>query len=260
MAGRYFDETDRQDAPLHVLINQTGAQQLWPGEQAVGKQIAMPWGDTLIAEVIGVVGDMRYAGPDTELRTMLYWDHRQMRPFSQMTMVIRTDSDPMAILPTLRFVVREMDPELPIYNVRVMSDLFADALARARFTTVSLGVFAFLALFLAAVGIYGVMAYSTQQRAQEIGIRLALGADRTAVTRMVVRQGMLLVSVALALGAVGAVGLSRLLQSLVFDLSTTDPPTFLIMAVLLGLTGLVACWLPARRAGRIDPLEAIRAE
>jgi putative ABC transport system permease protein len=260
LAGRYFDESDRRDAPLRVVINQAGAEQLWRGESAVGKRIAMPWGDTLVAEVIGVVGDVRHTGPDAELRPMLYWEHRQARPFNQMTLVIRTVGQPAGIVPALRGAVREIDPELPVYNVRAMAELFADALARARFTTVSLAAFALLALFLAAVGIYGVMAYSTQQRAQEIGIRMALGADRTTVTRMVVRQGMALVGLALALGAAGAVGLSRVLRSLVFDLSTTDPPTFAAMAILLALTGLVACWLPARRAGRIDPLEAIRSE
>ncbi len=260
LAGRYFDETDRRDAPLRVLINESGARQLWPGEPAVGKRIAMPWEDTLVAEVVGVVGDVRHTGPDAELRSTLYWEHRQERPFSQMTLVIRTEGEPDAIVPALRAAVREMDPELPVYNVRTMTDLFADALSRARFATVCLGAFAFLALVLAAVGIYGVMAYSTQQRAQEIGIRLALGADRPAVTRMVVRQGMVLVAVALALGAAGALGVSRVLRGLVFDVSTTDPPTFVAMAALLGATGLVACWLPARRAGRIDPLETIRAE
>jgi len=125
---------------------------------------------------------------------------------------------------------------------------------------VSLGAFALLALLLAAVGIYGVVAYSTRQRQREIGIRMALGADGHSVTGMVVRQSMALVGIALTLGALGAIGLSRVLRSLVFDVSTTDPLTFVTMAMLLGLTGLVACWLPARRAARIDPLEAIRVE
>jgi predicted permease len=260
LAGRYFDETDRGDAPLRVLINAFGARQLWPGEPAVGKRVAMPWGDTLVAEVVGVVGDVRHTGPDAELRPMLYWEHRQARPFSQMTLVLRTDGEPTAIVPAVRAAVREMDPELPVFNVRTMTDLFADALSRARFATVCLAAFACLALVLAAVGIYGVIAYSTQQRAQEIGIRLALGADRPAVTRMVVRQGMVLVALALVLGAVGALGVSRVLRGLVFDVSTTDPVTFVAMTILLAATGLVACWLPARSAGRIDPLEAIRAE
>ena len=183
-----------------------------------------------------------------------------MRPFSQMTMVIRAEGDPASVAPALRAAVRELDPELPIYNVRTMEDLLAGVLARARFTALSLAAFALLSLLLAAVGIYGVMAYATQQRAREIGIRIALGADRLGVPRMVVRQGMTLVGLALALGAVGGVALSRLLRTLVFNLSTTDPATFAAMAVLLTLTGLVACWLPARRATRVDPMMALRTE
>jgi putative ABC transport system permease protein len=260
VAGRFFDETDRRDAPLRVLISETGARQFWPGESALGKRIAMPWEDTLVAEVIGVVGDVRHDGPDVAPRPMLYWEHRQFRPFSQMTLVIRTAGDPTTVTPALRAAVREMDPALPIYNVRTMADLFADALARARFTTLSLGAFALLALVLAAVGIYGVIAYSTQQRAREIGIRIALGADSLGVTRMVVRQGMTMVALALALGAAGAVALSRVLRSLVFDVSTTDPVTFAAMAILLSLTGLVACWLPARQVTRVDPMVALRNE
>jgi putative ABC transport system permease protein len=260
LAGRYFNETDRAGQPLHVLINQTGAEQLWPNESAVGKHIAMPWGDTLVAEVVGVVGDVRHGGPDFAPRPKLYWDHRQTAPFNDMTLVIRTVGPPTVVVPAVRTAVREMDPELPLYNVHTMADLFADALARAQFTTVSLGAFALLALILAAVGIYGVVAYSTQQRQREIGIRIALGADRGAVAVMVVRQAMVMVVAALVLGAAGAVGLARFLQSLVFDVSTTDPLTFTAMAALLGLTGLVACWLPARRAAGIDPLEAIRVE
>ena len=260
LAGRYFDDTDRRGVPLHVLINETGARQLWPGQSAVGKRIAMPWEDTLVAEVVGVVRDIRPDGPDVEPGIMLYWEHRQFRPFSQMTIVIRTTGDPTSVTPALRAAVRELDPQLPIYNIRTMADLFAGALARARFTTLSLGAFAFLALLLAAVGIYGVMAYATQQRAREIGIRIALGADRSAVTRMVVRQGMVLVALALTVGAVGAVTLSRVLRSLVFHVSTTDPPTFAAMAMLVSLGGLVACWLPARRATRVDPMVALRYE
>jgi len=260
VAGRYFDDTDRAGAPLHVLVNETGAEQLWPNERPIGKYVAMPWQDTLIAEVVGVVGDVRHTGPDASLRPMLYWEHRQTRPFNQMTLVIRAVREPTALVPAVRRAVRELDAELPLYNVRTMAGLYADALARSRFTTVSLGAFALLALTLAAVGIYGVMAYSTGQRRQEIGVRMALGADRGTVTGMVVRQGMALVGTALLLGAAAALGLSRLLQSLVFDVSTADPLTFGAMAALLGLVGLIACWLPARRAGRVDPLQAMRTE
>jgi putative ABC transport system permease protein len=258
--GRYFDETDRADAPLHVILNESGARQLWPGESAIGERIVMPWGERLEAEVVGVVRDVLFDGPETELRPMTYWDHRQFRDFPQMTLMVRSAGDPTAVLSAVRGAVQEMDPLLPLYNVRTVEDLYDDALARPRFATVALGAFAGLGLLLAAIGIYGVIAYVTQQRSREIGIRLALGADRASVLRMVVRQGALLVGAALAVGGVGALGLTRLLQGMVFDVSTTDPLTFASMAALLAGIGLLACLIPAVRASAIDPVEAIRYE
>jgi putative ABC transport system permease protein len=258
--GRYFDETDRADAPLRVILNESGARQLWPGQSAIGKRIIMPWGERLDAEVIGVVRDVLFNGPETDLRPMTYWDHRQFRAFSQMTLMVRTASDPTSVLGAVRGAVQEMDPLLPLYNVRTVEGLYDDVLARPRFATVSLGAFAALGLLLAAIGIYGVIAYVTQQRSREIGIRLALGADRASVLRMVVRQGALLVGFALAIGAAGALALTRFLQGMVFDVSTTDPVTFAAMAALLAGIGLVACWIPAYRASTIDPVEAIRYE
>lgn len=264
IAGRYFDARDRADAPLAVLINESGARQVWPNENAVGKRIAIqgwpPSGDTMRAEVVGVVGDVRHEGPDTEPFPTIYWNHRQFQPSNQMTLVIRTERGAAEIVPSLRAALRELDPELPLYNIRTMGELYANALARARFTTASLGFFALAALILAAIGVYGVMAYATEQRSREIGVRLALGASPASVAGMVVRQGMVHVGAAVILGAASAFALARLLQSLVFEVSTADPATFLAMAMLLGITGLIACWLPARRASRIDPVEAIRTE
>lgn len=264
IAGRTFDARDRADGTLAVVFNETGARRLWPGEGAVGKRIAMagwpPRGDTMRAEVVGVVADIRHEGPDTEPSPKIYWDHRQFQPFDQMTLVVRTDRDEAEIVPSLRAVLRELDPELPLYNVRTMDNLYSEALARARFTTASLGLFALAALLLAVIGVYGVIGYATEQRSREIGVRLALGASPASVAGMVVRQGMAHVGVAIVLGATAAVALARLLESLVFEVSTTDPVTFVTMALCLALAGLLACWLPARRASRIEPVEAIRAE
>jgi predicted lysophospholipase L1 biosynthesis ABC-type transport system permease subunit len=252
---------DDADTPVVVLANETLARQIWPGESAVGKRIAMPWNDTILAEVVGVVGDVRYVGPDVEAHPMLYFDHRQFVAFPQMTLVVRTrEGDPMSVVPAMRAALKELDPRLPLYNVRSMEGLFGEAIARARFAAWCMGVFALLALLLAAVGLYGVMANATQQRTSEIGVRLALGASRGSVSGMIVREGMLLVGVALLIGAVSAAALSRYLESLVFDVSPTDPLTFGAMALLLAATGLVACWLPARRASAIDPAETIRSE
>jgi putative ABC transport system permease protein len=260
LAGQTFTAADDQNAPLRVVINETGARTLFPGETAVGKRIAMPWGDTLVAEIAGVVRDVRHDGPDSEPRSMLYWDHRQFRSFNNMTLIVRMAGDPAALIPGVRSVLHQLDSNLPLYSVRTMSELFSDALARSRFATVALGLFALLALLLAGIGIYGVISYATQQRFREIGIRMALGADRSAVTGLVVMQGVTLIGIALGIGTAGALGVSRLLKGLVFDVSTTDPLTFLTMALLLGLVGFLASWLPARRASGADPVNAMRVD
>ena len=261
LAGRYLDETDRRGAPVHVLINATGASRLWPNQSAVGQRIAMVWGDTLFAEIVGVVGDVRLTGPDGPTNgTTLYWDQRQAPMFLDMVLVARTAGPPEAIAGAIRDVVRELDPDLPLYNVRTMRQLFAGAVARARFTTIALASFALLALLLAGLGLYGVMAYLTQQREREIGIRMALGADRPSVMRLVLRQGVRVVAPALGIGMLAALGLSRLLGSLVYGVGVADPITFGGVALLLGGTALAACWVPARRASRIDPVDAIRTD
>jgi len=259
--GRTFGAADAADAPLVTVINETGARQLWPGESAVGQRIEMEWGDTLVAEVVGVVADVRHDGPDTPPYPMFYWEHRQFGAFNQMSLVVRTTrADAGSVVEGIRRELAELDPGLPLYNVHTMSELLDDALRRARFTTVSLGLFALVALMLACIGIYGVMAQVAARRTQEIGIRIALGASRRSILRLVVGQGMVQVGVAIALGIAGALALSRVLESLVFDLSAADPTTLAATALLLGLVALVACWLPARRAAATDPVEAIRQE
>ena len=262
LEGRSLAAEDRADAPVHVLINESGAKVHWPGQSAVGKRIRMEWGDTLDAEVVGVVADVRLGGPDDRpaTPTTLYWDHRQAGGPFNMVLVVRTRSAPEVIVPAIRSAVREVDPNLPLFNVRTMRNLLGLRVARARFTTVALGVFAALALILAALGLYGVMASATQQREREIGIRMALGADRPSVVGMVLREGAAVVAPFLVLGAVGAIALSRLLGTLVFGVSPADPLTFAAVALLLGASGFLACWLPARRASRVDPMVAIRAE
>ncbi len=260
LEGRVFDRTDDASAPLRIVINRTAAETLWAGEDPIGREILMPWGDTLRAQVIGVVGDVRHNGPETELRPMFYWEHRQFQDWRQMTMVLRTTGEPVAVVPALRALVRDADPSLPVYNVHSMDELFGDSVARARLATVSLTVFALLALLLAAIGLYGVIAHATRQREREIGIRMALGANTGGVLRMVLTQGMRLVLVALVLGAVGAFALTRLLRGLVFGVTTTDPLTFAAMICVLAAAALAACFIPARRAAAIQPVDAIRTE
>jgi putative ABC transport system permease protein len=261
LEGRAFEARDDSEAPLAVLVNESGARQIWPGESAVGKRIAMPWNDTLMAEVVGVVGDVRHQGPDTPPYPMFYYDHRQFSGFNQMSVVVRSGSgDIAAVAPAIRTALAELDPGLPLYNVRAMDELFGNALRRDRFATMTLGLFALLALALAAVGIYGVVAHAVERRGREIGIRLALGASRGSIVAMVVGHGMVHVGIAIAVGLVGALSLSRVLRGLVFDVSTTDPPTLAGTALLLAATGFMACWIPARRASRADPAGTIRSE
>jgi putative ABC transport system permease protein len=260
LEGRPFDATDDASAPLRIVINRSAAETLWPGENPIGRQILMPWGDTMRAEVIGVVGDVRHDGPETELRPMFYWEHRQFADWRQMTLVLRTTGDPTAVVPALRGLLRDADPSLPLYNVHSMDELFGNSVARARLATVSLSVFALLALLLAAVGLYGVIAHATRQREREIGIRMALGADSAGVLRMVLREGMTLVAGALLLGSVGSIALTRLLRGLLFQVKTTDPLTFAAMIVVLAAAALAACLIPARRAATTEPVNAIRTE
>lgn len=262
IAGRSFAESDRAGAPYVVLINQTAAREFWPDQNPIGKRVVMPVpsAERMVAEVVGVVGDLRHEGPDKEANPTFYWEHRQFQPFNVMSLVVRTHGPPSEVVPSIRGALRDLDPNLPLYNVKTMDELFAKAVARPRLMAVSLGAFALLALLLAAIGTYAVIAYATEQRTQEIGIRIALGANRAAVVRMVVGEGIALIAAALLVGTAGALALSRLLESLVFDVTTTDPTTFTAMAALLALSGVIACWLPALRASGIDPVSAIRRE
>ena len=261
LEGRALDIGDEAGAPLVVIVSQTGAGQLWPGESALGKQLAMPWGDTLVATVVGVVGDVRHDGPDTPPYPMLYWDHRQFGPFNQMSLVARLETAASAeVVGGIRRALTQMDPALPVYNVHLAEDLFDEAIRRARFATASLGAFALIALALACIGIYGVMAQVAERRTREIGIRMALGASQRSILRLIVGQGATHVAAGILIGLAGALALSRYLGSLVFAVGPADPATLAATALLLGTVGLAASWLPARRAARTDPMEAIRAD
>lgn len=259
--GRLFERSDDENAPLVVLVNETGAEQIWPGERAVGKQIAMPWNDTLVAEVAGVVADIRHNGPDTEPYPMFYWEHRQFNTFNFMSLVVRTEAVPASTVAAgIRGALSDMNSGIPASSVDSMEELFADAIRRSRLAAVVLGIFALVALLLAGIGIYAVVANATARRSQEIGIRMALGAGRGSIVRMVLREGMVHLCLALGLGIAGSLAMTGLLEGMVFDLSTTDPVTFAGTALVLAIIGLAAMWLPAVRASGIDPVESIRAE
>lgn len=210
----------------------------------------------MVGEIIGIVRDVNLYGPNVPRTSVIYVNHEQFPEWNVMTLVVRTAGDPLAIVPQLRSALRAIDANLPVYGVQTMQSRLGAALARARFAAISLGTFAAIAL----IGIYGVMSYVTGQRVQEFGVRRAMGAGRSDLIELVLRQGVRLVAVAFALGTGAALALSRVLRGLVFEIGTTDPLTFVGMAALLAFTALAACWLPARRASRADPVTAMRTE
>jgi putative ABC transport system permease protein len=259
--GRPFDDSDRKDSPPVVLVNETLARRYWPDQDAVGRRMRTgsladpgPW-----LTVVGVVGDIKQYGLDQDQKTQYYRPQRQL-PLLQMSLVVRTAGDPEAMTASLRQAVESVDADQPIYNIRTMEGWLSDTTAPRRLSLLLLGAFAATALLLAAVGIYGVLAYSVTQRTHEIGIRMALGARRSDVLIMVFRQGLRLVLVGAALGVAAAVALTRLMSSLLFGVSPTDPPTLGLVCLVLVGTALLACLVPARRASGVDPMIALRCE
>jgi putative ABC transport system permease protein len=258
--GELFTERDGPDAPKKVVINETLARAVFPGQNPVGQRIAMPWGDTLRAEVVAVVGDTKSAGLDSLPKPVLYWAMDQFATTTSKSLVIRTTGDPMAVATALRGVVHAIDPEQPLADVKPIDEYLSQSVAQRRFSMALLAGFAGIALVLAAVGIYGVLAYAVAQRTREIGVRMALGAREADVLRMVVREGLVVTGAGLAVGILGALALTRVLGSLLYDTSTTDPLTFVAVALALGAVAMFASWLPARRAARVDPVVALREE
>jgi predicted permease len=257
--GRLFDRRDVRGAPKAVLVNETAARTIWPGEDPIGRPVSVGqggfWNDT--AYVVGVVGDVRFETVDSAARSDVYLPYAQS-PNGRMMLFVRTAGDPLSVASSVRGAFRELAPDAPVYDVRSLEARVADASAASRFSTVLLTLFGVVALVLAAVGTYGVIAYATIQRTQEIGIRMALGASVSDVTRLVVAQG---VGIALAggvLGVAGALATTRVLRSLLYGVEPTDPVTFAAILTLLAAAVLAANWIPARRAARIDPAMALR--
>jgi predicted permease len=258
--GRFFDEHDTKDSEKVIVIDENMARTYWPDADPIGKRLKLggpsstqPW-----LTVVGVVGNVKQYALDTDSRVALYAPLSQ-DPESNMYLVART-SDPAGTAAAVTKEVHALDPNIPVYEVKTVEQLLSDSLARRRFAVVALGLFALVAMILAAVGIYGVISYSVTQRTREIGIRMALGAERGDVLRLIVRQGMLLALVGLGLGLAGALGVTRLMESLLFGVGATDPLTFIGIAILLGSVALVACYIPARRAAKVDPMVALRYE
>ncbi|HVG32795.1 MAG TPA: FtsX-like permease family protein, partial [Pyrinomonadaceae bacterium] len=258
--GRVFTEQETTEQRHVVIINETLARQYFAGEDPLGKRVTVNMSDKPVpSEIIGVVGDIKHVSLDTPVKAMVYWPHPELAHTS-MTIVVRTQGDPATIAAAATREIQAIDPDQPVSDVRTMQQLLASSVARARFNTLLLGLFAALALVLASVGIYGVMAYSVVQRTKEIGIRIALGAQSRDVLKMIVGHGMMLTLVGVGLGLTGALILTRLMSSLLFGVSTTDPLTFIGVSLLLSAVAFFACYIPARRATKVDPMIALRYE
>ena len=259
LRGRLFDERQPGDAAGKVIVNETLARRHWPTEDPIGKRIKVSWNENLEDEIIGVAGDVVHAGLDAAPRAMTYWPYAR-NPYGAMTLTIRAEGDGTALVSTVRGLLREQDADLALADIKTMDDVVSRSVAERRLMMMLLAIFAGAALLLAAVGIYGVIAYSVTQRTQEIGIRMALGAQRGDVLRMVVGQAMLLSLAGVAIGAVGAALLTSLMADLLFGVKPLDPLTFGVVATGLTAVALLASYLPGRRATRVDPVIALRAE
>jgi predicted permease len=262
--GRIFDERDRMDSTPVVIVNERFAQKYFPGKNVLGKRIQPGFSaddsGEKIREIVGVVGNVKHLSLKNEDSPEMYLPHTQI-PFQIMSIVIRTKvSDPNTITNSLRKELAAMDATIPLTSVRVFDEYISKSLARPRFNTLLLSIFAGTALVLTAIGIYGVLAYSVAQRTSEIGIRIALGAGKSSIFRLIVGQAMTLVGISLVLGLAGAFAATRLLSSLLFGVGAADPGTFAGIVVLVSVVAFVAAWLPARRATRVDPIIALRAE
>src|SRR4029079_10847870 len=258
--GRQFNQRDGAKAPGVVIVNQAFVKKFFPNEDPVGKRIK-PGISTSDAEpgwreIIGIVGDVRNRNLSSDLRAGYFVPQAQV-PFNQMTMVVRTANDPHALIASVQNEVHAMDKEVPVFNVKTMEEYISNTVAAPRFNATLLMIFALVALILTIVGLYGVMSYSLAQRTNEIGIRMALGAQTRDVVVMIVSQGFKLVLLGLGIGLLGAFALTRVITSLLFGVTAKDPITFASVAVLLALVAQLACYIPARRATRLDPLQAL---
>lgn len=265
LAGRMLNESDTEPGPYVAVVNQSMVKQYFPGESPIGKRIqvgATPTNEIPWAEIVGVVGDMKQSLA-SEASAEMYIPFRQadsLIPIFAMSMVLRTTNEPHAEVSALRNAVHEIDADQPLVNFRTMQENIATSVSDPRFRTMLLGIFAASALLLAVIGLYGLMAYSVEQRTSEIGIRLALGAQRNDILKLIVVQGLKLVLVGVAIGLGGALALSQLLARFLYGVVPSDPATFAIVASILMLVAIVACWIPARRAMRVDPIVALRYE
>lgn len=257
MRGRTFESTDLADAPGITVISQNLAEEFFPGENPLGRAIVLPgW---LQLEVVGVVGDVRLGGVENDSRPTMYWPMAQNRRLSTY-MVVRSSGEPSSLVRALRAAIREVDPNVPVSNLRPMTDVVSSSLAQNRFRTLLLGVFAGVAMLLAALGLYGVLAQLVGRRTHELGVRIALGANRANVMAWVLRYGMRLTVIGVVLGLASAAAATRIVRGMLFGIEPLDPFTFAGTTILLMLVAAASALLPAWRATRVDPVESLRSE
>jgi predicted permease len=259
--GRFFSASDRPDDEPVIIIDEKMARRFWPNESALGKRVkpGPPDSKSRWRTIVGVVGSVKQYGLEVEGRMVVYYSVTQ-NPIGGLFAVARTDGDPGAISGSVVRAIRSMDANVAIYDVATMEERVFRSLARQRFAMVMLTVFAGFALVLAAVGIYSVMSYLVSQGTRDIGIRMALGAAPSAVLRMIFGHGLVLTVGGVIVGLIGAFALTRVMRTLLFEVSASDPMTFAAVPIVLTAAALAASYIPARRATRIEPLEALRDE
>lgn len=255
-----FTDQDDGKAPKVVIVNESMARQLSPGESPIGKRITIWRDEKFPREIVGVVGDTK-ASLDTDADSQMYVPYAQDANWGSLTMAIRTTSnDPASLAPAARQELRSLDKSLPVYNVKTLEEVLGASVAPQRISMLLFSTFAIVALLLSMIGIYGVTAYYVTQRTHEIGIRMALGAQLRDVMKLVLRRGLLLSVIGIGVGVAGALALTRLISSLLFGVKPIDIVTFAAVSIGLIAVALIACYIPARRATKVDPLVALRYE
>src|SRR6185437_696265 len=255
--GRFFSGHDTAGMQQVTIVDDRFAQRFWPHDNPIGKHI---WFDPKKPmTIVGVVGSVKQYGLDSPSKIVAYFPDQQ-QPGNGMFLALRTSSDPLRLAGAVVREIHSVNPDAAVYQIRTMQDRLYDSLARQRFSTTMLGAFALFGLILAAIGVYGVMSYLVAQGTHDIGVRMALGAQRTKIIRMILRQGAELAAIGIGVGLVGALALTRVMSGLLFGISATDALTFCAVVLILAMVGVLATYIPARRATKVDPIVALREE
>jgi putative ABC transport system permease protein len=262
LRGRSFNEGDREKSAPVVIVSENLTAMFWPGEDPIGKRIHPGFRSKPVCTIVGVVDNVHQRGFAKDAPLAIYMPHSQAPVFllDAAAFVVRTELEPRVLVNNLRREVQGLDKQLPLYDIRTMDQLVSKSVSEPRFNMVLLAVFAGLALALASIGIYGVMSYTVAERTQEIGIRMAMGAQSGDVLKLVLKQGAYLIAFGLAFGLAGAYALTRVLSNFLFGVDANDPATFVGIGLLLGTVALIACYIPARRATKVDPMVLLRYE